>query len=683
MNPERERVLTTSDPAGRRPPRRPVEAVPASRQPRAPGPAALRHVLEGAQQDRARLASIVEYSDDAILSKDLNGTILTWNAAAERLFGYAADEIVGRSIHCLIPEDRVEEERMILARVARGERVNHYETVRRRKDGGRVEVSITVSPIRDGRGRIIGASKVLRDIGERRRTETLLRDSEGRFRDTFEHAPVGIEQVALDDGRLLAVNERLCVLLGYSREELLGKTFEQMTLPADLPAEQNLLRRLGAGELPRYTIEKRYLRKEGRPLWVRVTTSSVNGERARPYRISIVEDITEQKRTEAALRDSERRMRAIVETAVDAIITIDPRGTIQSVNASTERLFGYGAAELAGRNINVLMPEPYHSEHDGYLHNYLRTGKARIIGIGREVTAMRKDGSTFPINLSISEVRSDDDRLFIGMVHDLSTRRALEREIVDASANEQRRIGQDLHDGLCQDLIGIAFQADFAARRLDAAAPAEAEAVRTVAAAVREAAGQARRLAHGLNPVDLAAGGLPTALDSLAGKISQSFDVACTFRWDGAAEVGDDAAATHLYRIAQEAVSNAIKHGNATRLGIRLAASDGRLVMSVRDNGRGLQPPDPVPPKNAEAAETDPRPPAQPNGGIGLQTMRYRTHLVGGTFAIGPAPRGGTLVTCSVFQEHLGRRAEPPGGRRNSPHPSSDKLRPANRKRSR
>ena len=258
--------------------------------------------------------------------------------------------------------------------------------------------------------------------------------------------------------------------------------------------------------------------------------------------------------------------------SVDPIITIDEHGIIESANPAAERLFGYSQSELLGSNVNVLMPEPFHSEHEGYLRNYLRTGRAKIIGIGREVTGLRKDRTTFPMNLSVSEIQLGTRRLFTGILHDLSGRRRLERQILEAAANEQRRIGQDLHDGLCQDLIGIAFAIDAAARTLPADAAQGSESMSNLSASVRSAAGQARDLARGLNPVDLKSG-LWAALDSLATKVSQSFGVRCTFRWDRVAQVREDATATHLYRIAQEAVGNAIKHGKARA--IELAINPG------------------------------------------------------------------------------------------------------------
>jgi PAS domain S-box-containing protein len=142
-----------------------------------------------------------------------------------------------------------------------------------------------------------------------------------------------------------------------------------------------------------------------------------------------------------ALQTSEQRHRAILETAVNAIITINERGIIDSINSSTVQMFGYTSEELVGKNISVLMPSPYREGHDGYLQNYKETGVRKIIGIGRETVAQRKDGSVFPIDLSIGEVVLPQGTFFTGIIRDITERKRLEQEILDISEKEQQRIG--------------------------------------------------------------------------------------------------------------------------------------------------------------------------------------------------------------------------------------------------
>src|SRR5262249_51957604 len=155
-------------------------------------------------------------------------------------------------------------------------------------------------------------------------------------------------------------------------------------------------------------------------------------------------------------------------------------------------IFGYQAGEVIGRNVSVLMPSPHREQHDGYISSYRHTGHARIIGIGREVTGRRKDGSIFPMDLSVSEVKLADRRLFTGFVRDITDRKRLEKEILEISDREQRRIGHDLHDGLCQELAGIELMSEVLEQNLSKRSKAAAERVGHIGKKVREAIGHTR-----------------------------------------------------------------------------------------------------------------------------------------------------------------------------------------------
>ncbi|MBE0543173.1 MAG: PAS domain S-box protein [Verrucomicrobia bacterium] len=332
----------------------------------------------------------------------------------------------------------------------------------------------------------------------------------------------------------------------------------------------------------------------------------------------------------AELRDTNERLRAILETAVEGIITIDERGVIESFNGAAERIFGYPAADVIGKNVNMLMPSPYRQEHDGYLANYRRTGHAQIIGIGREVIGRRQDGSEFPMDLAVSEVRLADRRIFTGFVRDVSERKRLEKEILEISDREQHRIGQDLHDGLCQQLAGIELMSQVLERKVAAISPTDAERVAELGGHVRGTIAQARQLAHGLSPVTLESEGLMSALQELAVNSETMFRVACEFACDPPVLVHDQAIATHLYRIAQEAVSNAIKHGKAQRVVISLKNAGDRNVLMIKDDGVGL-------------------PKVLPKGkGMGLHIMQYRARMMGGAAMVERDLDGGTSVICSI-----------------------------------
>ena len=335
---------------------------------------------------------------------------------------------------------------------------------------------------------------------------------------------------------------------------------------------------------------------------------------------------------EQALSDSEVRMRAILDTLVDGIVTIDERGTVQSANPATERMFGYSAEELLGSNVALLMPEPFRSEHDGYVAGYVGGGRPRVIGTGREVVGRRKSGDVFPMDLAVSEIRLWSRRMFTGILRDITERRRLEREILSAAVEEQRRIGQDLHDGVCQQIAAIAFATEVVRRKLAARAAPEAGAVAQLCELVDQAMSQARELAHGLQPVTLEADGLATALGDLAAKTGERFGTRCTCVCDAGTLLHDNAVATHLYRIAQEAVANAVRHGRAGTIAIGLAVSRAdEIVLTVADDGVGLW---------QAPADAD---------GIGIPAMKYRARVIGGTLTIEPGRSGrGTSVRCAV-----------------------------------
>jgi diguanylate cyclase (GGDEF)-like protein/PAS domain S-box-containing protein len=259
-----------------------------------------------AEERAARLAAVVDCSDDAIVSKSSEGIITSWNRGAASLYGYSLKEAIGHPVSMLIPPARHDEEKQILEHILAGDRIDNYETERRRKDGSLVEVSLTVSPIRDREGTIVGASAIARDISARKRQEAALRESEERFKNAFEHAPIGMALVQPDDagtGRIIRANEALSRMSGYSRQDLLSTSFAAITYPDDKAAETPLLERLIAGEISTYDIEKRCLNSQGNIFWASFHASAARDSDGRVKHLIVqVEDVTERKRFEGQLQ---------------------------------------------------------------------------------------------------------------------------------------------------------------------------------------------------------------------------------------------------------------------------------------------------------------------------------------------------------------------------------------------
>ena len=258
-------------------------------------------ILQQDEIDRARLAAIVESSDDAIISKDLNGVITSWNAAAERIFGYTSDEIIGRSILTIIPAELQHEEPTILGEIKTGNRVAHFETERLRKSGKRVEVSLTSSPIRDRDGKVIGASKIVRDISRRRQAD----DARLRLAAIVESSDDAIISKNLDS-IITSWNASAERMFGYKPEEIIGQSVMRL-IPRELYWEEpEIIRKLRNGERIHH-FETRRLRKNGEVFDVSLTVSPVRDDSGQVIGASkIVRDISDRKATEAALMDKEK-----------------------------------------------------------------------------------------------------------------------------------------------------------------------------------------------------------------------------------------------------------------------------------------------------------------------------------------------------------------------------------------
>jgi diguanylate cyclase (GGDEF)-like protein/PAS domain S-box-containing protein len=257
-------------------------------------------------EETARLARIVESSEEAIVGKTLDGEIVAWNAAAERMYGFSAEEAIGQHVCAMISPGREQELADLLRRIASGERIVGFETTRVTKGGRELEVSVTLSPIKDPQGRIIGASGFDHDITELKSAQRGRRQAEERFRRAFEDSAIGVAILGVDPkgpGRFLEVNDAFCQLYGYPRQQLLEMSYSQLVHPDETHAAREEIRRLLAGELESYHAELRCLHARGHTIWIGLTTSLVRDKDGNPlYRVCQVYNITDRKRSEHRLR---------------------------------------------------------------------------------------------------------------------------------------------------------------------------------------------------------------------------------------------------------------------------------------------------------------------------------------------------------------------------------------------
>jgi PAS domain S-box-containing protein len=295
--------------------------------------------LKQAEQASQRLAAIVESSGDAIVSKDLNGVIASWNQGAERLFGYTAEETIGKPVTLLIPPERHDEEQSILERIRRGESIEHFETVRRRKDGSLLDISLTVSPIRDTKGNIVGASKIARDITRRKRVEVALRESEQRLRLATQTGKLGVWDWDVVTNRI-SWSDSLYAIHGVRPDQFDGTVegFAALIHPEDQGLVSAAIQRTLDKDVP-YETEFRAVRPDGVVVWL-FTNAAVLRDGGRPVRmLGATMDISERKRTEEALRQNEERLRQQAQELEQQLIMSGRLVSLGEVTASMAHEF--------------------------------------------------------------------------------------------------------------------------------------------------------------------------------------------------------------------------------------------------------------------------------------------------------------------------------------------------------
>jgi len=342
----------------------------------------------------------------------------------------------------------------------------------------------------------------------------------------------------------------------------------------------------------------------------------------------IKQELAERKKAEDMLRKTSQTLLALIQESPIAIIVLDVAGNVTLWNPAAERTLGWSAAETTGKFF-------------AFFEQHARQGfwkKMQAVLDGAtlkdyEIQHTRKDGLQVSLSLSASPLHDPEGAVngILILITDITEEKRLQREILFVSGREQRRIGQDLHDGLGQVLTGIGFLSRTLEKRLLAKSLPEAEEASVITRLVNEAIGQTRMLARGLYPATLENDGLRAAIEELATSTETRFSVQCTFICDRHLDFRDNLVAIHLYRIVQEAVTNAVRHASPQRIIISLDVEDGRCILTVRDDGKGMA--------------------AGHQSGMGINLMRYRARMIGADLTIQSTPGHGTAVICSFSSQ--------------------------------
>jgi PAS domain S-box-containing protein len=399
-------------------------------------------VIQEKTEELHRLAEIVESSDDAIFSKSLDGTITSWNSSAERMYGYSAAHAVGQPLALIVPAELQPEVRDILFRVARGEFVKHHETVRVRKDGARIDVSVTVSPIKERDGRVIGASAIARDITERKRAEAAQQESQEAFRLLTDAVPEMV-WMCTPDGLNIYSSQQWVNYTGLTVEETYGHGWAAPFHPEDKQAAADAWRRtIAAGD--NYCVESRLRAADGSYRWFLLRGLPMRDAAGRTVKwVGSCTDIDELKRAEKKLRRLNQQLsqasayhRSLIEASLDPLVTIAPDGRITDLNKATEQATGVPRQLLIGTDFCDYFTDPDRARA-AYLHAF-RDGSTQDY----ELELRHRNGSSKPVLYNAS-LYVDDGGETVGVfaaARDITERKRVERELQDLNSSLERRV---------------------------------------------------------------------------------------------------------------------------------------------------------------------------------------------------------------------------------------------------
>jgi len=568
---------------------------------------------------------VLEGTGDGIFIYDLEGRFLLHNSAAAEQLGFNKSPVVGKKVEEVFSPE--------LARTVHGQnqlvlstgRTLGYELV-----VGRRTLLVRKGVYLNHQNEAVGIIGIARDITERKRVEEKLERSERHFRALIERSADCIFLIS-QAGDILYASPSIKVISGYEAVELVGSNRFFWIHPEDVSSVQQQLGDLL--DLPGASIsgEFRHLCKDGNWKWLEATSTNWLHDPGVQAIVINARDVSKRKEDEQKLH----RFKAIVESSVDGILSVDLNGKVTSWNPAAQRIFGYSEKEMMGNDFRILIPEDRLGEASKLLNSVL---------LGKEINDFEtvrigRGGRRVDVALTLSPIYSQDYSIagITAIVRDITERRRLEKQVLEISDFEKRRIGQDLHDDLCQHLVGISIIGNLLHADLAQLGIKQADDAKQITEMIRNAVDHARILAKGLSPLNIAQGGLMAGLETLAANTEQMFRIPCRFECSDAVHIQDVETATHLFRIAQEALHNAVKHSKGTLVIIRLEADQESVIVTVSDNGVGI---------------SEVRKPSAVSG-LGMHTMYYRARLIGATLEISKNPKGGTCVVCRLPKQKI------------------------------
>ncbi len=601
-----------------------------------------REVFERRRAER-ELAVFRQFAEAAGLGfgmGDLDGQIAYVNHALSRLLGEDdPEQMVGRPFLEFYPEDWEERRASEVLPALAKDGSWQGEVYLRSRQGKQIPTWNHVFLVRDEDGEPFRRAVIVADITEHKQAREALHQSHDELRAIYDGMLDGLMIWDRDTWGIVRVNASLCRMLGYSEAELLSLRIMDLH-PKETASELvEMIRARIEGRFQGYS-NVMLVQKGGTLSYAEVVSHPITCE-GRPCMVTFFRDTTARRQAEDALRESEHRIRTILDSALDAVVLVDSQGRTQYWNPAAQRMFGYTAEEMLEREVHALLPAArYREQALRSFTDFARSGRGRAIGRIMELTAVRKDGREFPIEMSVSAFQMYGKWCAAAIVRDITDRRrsreALERErrtlehMLSASDNERRLVAYDIHDGLAQQLAGALMQFDTYGS-LKRERPQQAvEAFEAGMAMLRQGHAETRRLISGLRPPILDEFGVVAAIAHLVNDRMFEGGAEIEFRKEVSFERLSPVLETVIYRIVQEGLTNAFKYSQSERIRVTLAQRGDRIRVGIQDWGIGLTSPQ---------ARKDQ---------YGLEGIRERARILGGKSRIRSRPGKGTSIVVEL-----------------------------------
>jgi two-component system, LuxR family, sensor kinase FixL len=565
-----------------------------------------------------------------IFYKDKENRFIRVNKVFADIMDMPKEQLEGKSLFELYSEDRAEsywrDDKEVIS--SGKPKLNIIEPVETRK--GRLWVKTDKMPYRDSHGNIIGIIGFAIDITEKIRAENVLRERGEKYRKiVMESMGDGYFEVDLE-GNILFANKSFARILGYSRKELMGMNYRHYMDRESANRASGTFEKVFKTGSPSKSEEWNIIAKDETKMIVEASLSLLRKTDGEPigYR-GIMRDVTKRKRSKEALQESEEKYRTLFEESMDAVFITTAEGEILDVNQSFCDLFGYRQDEV--RDLKAWAFYPSRKARERSLREIGKIGFLKE----HEIKLRKKDGTLFDglANLTLRYSRDGKHIGYHGLVRDITEQKNMQKQILEASDSERRKIGHELHDELGQLLTGIAFKSKSLEQYLKSRSLPEVKDAERLTLLVNQTINQIRRISKGLVPMDLEMGGLQTALKEMSANAIQTCGASCRLYINCRTDNLKHTIATQLYYIAQEAITNVIKHSRAKNIEISLTRDKEGIVLSVKDDGIGV----------IDRARL--------KDGIGMQIMKYRARLIDATLDIYQNPDSGTIVICKLLKQ--------------------------------